>query len=593
MGRWIAHLSLLLLGLAAAPAAGAATAPDLLAGETPPRAEQIRQTIEAGRLQGRIRLSPDLVYSSAALPRFYEARGFEPAWTGADAPLPAARTLLAILREAEQHGLRPSDYHVDRIGALLAADPPDTPGDPPGADALSTRLTTLDLLLTDGALLYASHLASGKTDPASVHPQWRADRPELDGAAFLARALADGGLRQAFADLEPPDPGYRRMIAALGRLRRIAARGGWAAFPAGPALRPGDVDPRIPALRARLAAFGDLPSPVGPAAERSPTDAADDPLLYDDALVSRGAEVPDPPRPGRRRRGGGSHRRGPRGARGAPDRPDPGQPGALALAAAGPGRAPPAGQHRRVRAPARRPGHRGPRHAGDRRQAVHQDAGVQRPHDLPGAQPGLVGAGVDRPRRDAAQGPGRPGVPGARRLRGPRRHGAERPGARSRGDRLVRPVPRSAPLRLPPAARPGQLPRPDQVHAAEPVQRLPPRHAGKEPLRPRRAGVQSRLHPPGERRRAWRRSCCATTPPGAPSAWSGRSPPASNGRSCSPARCRSTSSTGPRGSTPPAPSSSGTTSTGATPRCSPPSARRPRPPEPSRAGQAQSSSPGW
>lgn len=286
MGRRLAAPSLLLLGVLAVPGAHASPgAPGSPAEATPPRSELIRQTIEAGRLQGRIRLSPDLVYAAAALPRFYEERAFEPAWTGADAPLAAARTLFAILSDAERHGLRATDYHVGRIGALLAAlDSQDAAAPPPDETVerdRSLRLTTLDLLLTDGALLFASHLASGKTDPTSVHPQWRADRPELDSAAFLAGALETGALRRAYAELEPPAPEYRRMIAALERLRRVADTGGWETFPPGPALHPGEIDPRVPALHARLAASGDLPAVV-----RGTPSAEADPLLYDETLAA-------------------------------------------------------------------------------------------------------------------------------------------------------------------------------------------------------------------------------------------------------------------------------------------------------------------
>jgi len=252
------------------------------AGRLPERAEEIRRAIEAGRQEGALRLSPDLVQAVASLARFYEARGFEPAWTGPDAPLPRARTMVAILQQAESHGLQPSDYHLERIERVLeacaAADRADDASLPAER---SGRLTTLDLLLTDAALLHASHLASGKTDPTSLHAQWRTDRRELDAPAFLARALEAGDLRHAFADLEPPYPGYRRMIAVLARLRRVAAAGGWPAVPSGPALHPGEADERMPALRARLSASGDLDETAN---ADEPSNPLVNPLLYDPAL---------------------------------------------------------------------------------------------------------------------------------------------------------------------------------------------------------------------------------------------------------------------------------------------------------------------
>ena len=55
-----------------------------------------------------------------------------------------------------------------------------------------------------------------------------------------------------------PQPGYQRLKKALQRYHRIAGHGGWPRILPGPTLHPGDKDRRIPDLRQRLAAAGDL-----------------------------------------------------------------------------------------------------------------------------------------------------------------------------------------------------------------------------------------------------------------------------------------------------------------------------------------------
>lgn len=67
---------------------------------------------------------------------------------------------------------------------------------------------------------------------------------------------------------------YRDLEDALERLRGTERQGGWPTFPAGPALKLGDRDARVLALRARLVASGDL------SAEPVP----DDPALFDATL---------------------------------------------------------------------------------------------------------------------------------------------------------------------------------------------------------------------------------------------------------------------------------------------------------------------
>ncbi len=57
---------------------------------------------------------------------------------------------------------------------------------------------------------------------------------------------------------EPQSPDALRLQDALTRYQQLAAAGGWPALPAGPALRPGQRDARVVALRSRLRVTGDF-----------------------------------------------------------------------------------------------------------------------------------------------------------------------------------------------------------------------------------------------------------------------------------------------------------------------------------------------
>jgi murein L,D-transpeptidase YcbB/YkuD len=50
------------------------------------------------------------------------------------------------------------------------------------------------------------------------------------------------------------------MVRAIGDYQRLVSAGGWQAVPDGPSMRPDMTDPRVPALRKRLAATGDMPA---------------------------------------------------------------------------------------------------------------------------------------------------------------------------------------------------------------------------------------------------------------------------------------------------------------------------------------------
>ena len=58
--------------------------------------------------------------------------------------------------------------------------------------------------------------------------------------------------------LEPQTREYYRLKFALAEYRDLEAKGGWPTVPKGPALKPGMNDKRVPILRKRLQATGDL-----------------------------------------------------------------------------------------------------------------------------------------------------------------------------------------------------------------------------------------------------------------------------------------------------------------------------------------------
>ena len=80
-----------------------------------------------------------------------------------------------------------------------------------------------------------------------------------------------------FDRLSPADPGYARLLERLAEYRAIKARGGWRTIPGGRTLEPGASDPRIPALRRRLAITDGATPDAAP---------GEDAELYDPELVA-------------------------------------------------------------------------------------------------------------------------------------------------------------------------------------------------------------------------------------------------------------------------------------------------------------------
>jgi murein L,D-transpeptidase YcbB/YkuD len=248
MTLWITAWAVLFFGIVSAGATGT------------PLPGEVRDLIRGKVRDSAFGCRGELVCGAALLPDIYARSGFEPLWTAKK-----GRELLRVLERADQEGLRSGDYHVETLRRLLEAGS--------GGKTEAEDLADLDILLTDGFLLYGSHLLAGRVDPETVHPDWIPSSRHMDLASVLHRALHEG-VEPVLDSLRPPHDGYAAMRDALARYRELADRGGWPQLSAGSSLRFGDRSSRVATLRTQLLVRGDLASEAGSAGERDLFDAA-------------------------------------------------------------------------------------------------------------------------------------------------------------------------------------------------------------------------------------------------------------------------------------------------------------------------------
>jgi murein L,D-transpeptidase YcbB/YkuD len=236
-----------------------------LAAQSLPQHLRARLQEEVGVHQGSAKMSAvgEFFQAPTALARFYEQRGFQPAWVGAAGPLPQVATLMRTLHGADRHGLDPAIYHLGALETLLTA---------LGPDSVSSitpdiqRLSDLELLLTDAFLLYGTHVLRGRLGLEATSEAWAATErtSDVDLTQRLEDALQSNHLEELVADLRPPRSGYNGLLRARARYQELAANGGWPQISAGPKLQRGERDPRIGVLRNRLQITGDLPADGSP-----------------------------------------------------------------------------------------------------------------------------------------------------------------------------------------------------------------------------------------------------------------------------------------------------------------------------------------
>jgi murein L,D-transpeptidase YcbB/YkuD len=210
------------------------------------------------------------VFAGKDLVDFYRNRAYQPVWVSPVGPSEAARELVARLAGAGRHGLFPRDYHFQCLSEWLKTPLAKQP------EAAAKELAGLEIVLSDAFANFATHLAVGKVDPETIHPQWVSPKKKTEVFQRLTTVAAPRDLDRIFDELAPGSHGYRTAMIEARRLRRQIAAGTWQEIDAGETLRPGDRSPRVLQVRTRLMNEGDLPRPADPAPEET---------LFDDALV--------------------------------------------------------------------------------------------------------------------------------------------------------------------------------------------------------------------------------------------------------------------------------------------------------------------
>ena len=238
-----------------------------------PLNEAIRELTDHLRYQGAHDASDHALHGEHVVlgdtvARYYESQQFRPRWQD---PAWLDRLLLS-LSDLANDGLNPADYHFEALEALRAQ----LRG---GGRLPDSEQAGLEVLATDAMMLGLYHLYLGRVDPEKLSPQWNfASRPVSVERGFeaLTRALEAGAIRETFDRARPQHSWYQRVRERLKAYRALAAAGGWPTVPAGPTIKPGMEDPRVPALRTRLAVTRDYPASSAPTdlATASPATAA-------------------------------------------------------------------------------------------------------------------------------------------------------------------------------------------------------------------------------------------------------------------------------------------------------------------------------
>ncbi|WP_158670134.1 L,D-transpeptidase family protein, partial [Bradyrhizobium guangdongense] len=181
----------------------------------------------------------------AAIEKFYGTRDFAPVWTQAGNLTPAAKGVIARLKDAASDGLNPADYPVPDFASATTPD----------------ALADAELKLTASMFDYARHAQSGRMHWSQVSGDILYPEHPVDPNEVLAKVTTAADASAALDSYNPPHKLYKELKAKLAELRG-QGNGPVIEIADGPTLKYTAArkkhaeivveDPRVPQLRAKL-----------------------------------------------------------------------------------------------------------------------------------------------------------------------------------------------------------------------------------------------------------------------------------------------------------------------------------------------------
>jgi L,D-transpeptidase YcbB len=185
---------------------------------------------------------PDFVDFRSRLIAFY-APAYLPAWLTDSGPTPQALTLIAILKSADQNGLKQEDYNADLWDQQIA----------------HLDRSQFDVCLTVSLMRYLADLHFGKANPGFFHLDVK--YRDFDIPTFLRLKLMQSTdpLTLIAAEVEPPYEGYKRTQRALADYLVMAREPEPKLADVEATVEPGSPYAEADRLFQRLRQLGDLP----------------------------------------------------------------------------------------------------------------------------------------------------------------------------------------------------------------------------------------------------------------------------------------------------------------------------------------------
>src|SRR6516165_2528656 len=187
--------------------------------------------------------------------KFYEANGYSLAWVQNGQVRPQGLAVIKVLESANSRGLQPEDYDASRWPIRLSK---------LTQNPSERELISFDTALTVSAMRYIRAVHAGRVNPRQFNFQLDNGDAKFSVADFVQDKVANASDPAAeIQKLEPPFPGYRKLLALLPVYEEYASKDdGEKLQTTAKTVRPGQPYASLARLGRFLQLIGDIPPGV-------------------------------------------------------------------------------------------------------------------------------------------------------------------------------------------------------------------------------------------------------------------------------------------------------------------------------------------
>ena len=142
--------------------------------------------------------SNDTLITANWLYQLFKKNEYNAIWTADSSLLPCADSLLSLIESAEDFGLFPETYNLNKIHVLVKHFT-----DTLHKEKNIASIRDINLLFSDAFFKMAIHLKKGRLDPDSLNCVWKGNSTDSNIVLLLNTAISTNKIRQTLLSFEP------------------------------------------------------------------------------------------------------------------------------------------------------------------------------------------------------------------------------------------------------------------------------------------------------------------------------------------------------------------------------------------------------